>query len=31
VDDWKDVFAYAGYTGNVFYTTPTALGLTPAT
>lgn len=27
VDEWKEVFAYAGYTGSVFYTTPGALGL----
>ena len=26
-DEWQEVFAYAGYTGNVFYTTPAALGL----
>jgi trans-aconitate methyltransferase len=28
-DEWKEVFAYAGYTGNVFFTTPAVLGLTP--
>ena len=27
VQEWQEVFAYAGYTGNVFYTTPGALGL----
>jgi trans-aconitate methyltransferase len=27
VEDWQEVFAYAGYTGHVFYTTPGALGL----
>jgi hypothetical protein len=27
VDEWKEVFAYAGYSGEVFYTTPSALGL----
>jgi len=31
VDEWNEVFDYAGYTGNVFYTTPGALGLTPQT
>jgi len=28
-DEWKKVFDYAGYTGSVFFTTPTVLGLTP--
>lgn len=27
VDEWRQVFSYAQYTGNVFYTTPQALGL----
>ena len=29
MDEWKEVFAYAGYTGHFFFTTPTVLGLTP--